>query len=136
MPMNRAGRNYVRRFVPTMSAYVITLLGANWAIAHWQPDGALLILLAILPALPILGVVAVMGLYLAEESDEYLRQRTVLAMLIGTGLLLAVATVWGFLEDDGVVPHVPAYWAFCVWCAGLGIAQVAIALRDRRASPP
>lgn len=135
MRQSRAARNYIRRFVPTMSAYVAVLLGARWAADRWDPDGTLQVLLAVIPALPIVGVIAVMGLYLVEEKDEYLKQRTALAMLIGTGLLLSVATIWGFLEQDGIVPHVPAYWAFMLWCVGLGLAQVAIAIRDRRVAP-
>jgi hypothetical protein len=130
-----AARNYVRRLVPTMLVYVAILFAVRWFAERWQPQGALQVLLAVIPALPIVGVVVIMGLYLAEERDEYLKQRTALAMLIGTGFTLAVASVWGFLEDDGLVPHVPAYWVFMLWCLGMGLAQCGIAIRDRSAAP-
>lgn len=126
-----AGRRYLRRFWPMMIAYVAALFFATSAIKTWQPDGVLLVGLSILPALPIIGVLGVIGLYLIEESDEYLRGRAVRGMLIGLGVVLAVATAWGFLEESGVVPHAPAYWAFVLWCAGWGVAQCVLGLRDR-----
>ncbi|WP_294297924.1 hypothetical protein [uncultured Sphingomonas sp.] len=128
-----AGRRYLRRFWPTMLAYVAALFFAVWATKNWQPDGALLVALSILPALPIIAVIGVIGLYIVEERDEFIRARAVQAMLIGMGFMLAVASAWGFLEDGGVVPHAPAYWAFILWCLGWGIAQCVQSLRDRMA---
>jgi hypothetical protein len=126
-----AARRYIRRFVPTMIAYVVALFGAKYLIAALQPEGALLVALAVLPALPIIGVITVIGLYVVEESDEYLRQRAVSGMLVGLALMLGLATAWGFLEEAGVVAHLPAYWAFVIWCAGWGAAQCLMALRER-----
>ncbi|RHW18994.1 hypothetical protein D1610_02360 [Sphingomonas gilva] len=131
MPTTPAGRRYLKRFVPTMTAYVAALFVSNRVAAVWQPEGAALIALSFLPALPIIGVIIVIGLYLAEESDEYLRHRIVVSMLVGLGLMLSVTTAWGFLEESGVVPHVPAYFAFILWCAGWGAAQCVLALRER-----
>ena len=126
-----AGKRYVRRFIPTMTAYVVLLIGANWVINAWHPEGPLLVALAILPALPIIAVIGVIGLYIVEETDEYQRQRIVSAMLVGVAVMLSLATAWGFLEEAGVVPHLPAYWAFIVWCAAWGFAQCGTALRER-----
>lgn len=126
-----AAKRYVRRFIPTMTAYVVLLIGANWAINAWHPEGPLLVALAILPALPIIAVIGVIGLYIVEETDEYQRQRIISAMLVGVAVMLSLATAWGFLEEAGVVPHLPAYWAFVVWCAGWGFAQCGAALRER-----
>ena len=131
MSSTPAGRRYLKRFAPTMTAYVVALYASNRMAEAWQPDGAALVALSFLPALPIIGVIFVIGLYLAEEKDEYLRQRIVVSMLVGLGLMLSVTTAWGFLEESGVVPHVPAYFAFILWCAGWGAAQCVIALRER-----
>ncbi len=128
---SQAGRRYIKRFFPTMAAYVAALIGANWAINAWQPSGAALVALSILPALPIIGVIGVIGLYIVEETDEYIRQRIITAMMVGLAIMLSLASAWGFLEEGGVVPHVPAYWAFIVWCAAWGLAQCGQNLRDR-----
>jgi hypothetical protein len=129
--MPAATRRYLRRFMPTMAAYVGALFFTNWAIRTWEPQGALLVLLSVLPALPIVILLWVIGRLIVETTDEYIRQAMVTAMLGGTGFLLAVTTIWGFLEDGGVLPHLPAYWAFVLWCAGWGITQFVMALRER-----
>lgn len=130
---NLAQRRYIRRFVPLMAGYVLILFAANRVADTRQLEGATLALLSILPTLPLLGVIVVMGLYLREEADEYLRDRLVVAMLGGTGVLLMVTTVWGFLENSGMVGHPPTYLAFPFWCGAMGIVQCMMALRDRLA---
>jgi hypothetical protein len=125
-----AARRYLRRFVPTMIAYVAALFAANYVIDTQHPTGLALIALAILPALPIVAVIGVIGLYVIEETDEYVRRTAVSAMLAGLAIMLSLATAWGFLEEAGVVRHLPAYWAFVVWCAAWGAAQCFGKLRD------
>lgn len=126
-----AAARYLKRFFPTMTAYLVALFGARYAIEMYDPKGAALVALAVLPALPIVGIIGVIGLYIVEERDEFLRQRAVTGMLAGVAVMLALACVWGFLEEAEVVAHLPAYWAFVIWCAGWGMAQCTLALRDR-----
>jgi hypothetical protein len=125
-----AGRRYLYRFLPTMTLYVVLLFAAQAMIASWHPTGVLLALIAVLPALPLAGVVIIMGLYIAEERDEYLRFQMVRGVLGATGFMLVTTTVWGFLEEGGVVRHLPLYWAFIIWCVGLGFAQGYCSWRD------
>jgi hypothetical protein len=128
-----AARRYLKRFAPTMIAYVVVLFSATYAVKAFHPSGAALIALSILPALPIIAVLVVIGLYLVEETDEYLRQRIVTAMLFGIGVVLAVSTVLGFLQINDVVGKVDVFWGFPGWCAAWGLAQCGLALRDRMA---
>jgi hypothetical protein len=118
-----AQRAYVRRFVPMMIAYVVILLGAIWLKKNLAPSGPVTALLAILSAVPLIGVVWAMGRMLIEETDEYQRMLLARQIIVATGFMLSVTSVWGFLEDFGQVPHVPMYWAFIIWCAGLGIGS-------------
>lgn len=130
-----AGRRYLQRFFPTMFAYVIVLFACVWAIRNWEPKGIELILLSVLPAVPIIAAIVVMGLYLMEETDEFLRQRIASCMLFGTGVLLAAATVYGFLVNGGAIEpssELPL-WAFPLWCFAWGLAQCVISLWDCRA---
>ena len=130
-----AGRRYLRRFFPTMFAYVLVLFACVWAIKNWEPKGIELIVLSVLPALPIIGAIVVIGLYLVEETDEFLRQQIASCMLFGTGVLLAAATVYGFLVNGGAIEpssELPL-WAFPLWCAAWGLAQCVIGLRDHMA---
>jgi hypothetical protein len=78
----------------------------------------------VLPALPIFFFIWAMGAYLVEESDEYLRQRQIIAALCATGFLLAVATGYGFLETFKLVPHIESWAAVPVWAVGLAFGNV------------
>ena len=126
---NVAQRTYQRRAVPLMLAYVAALALAITLHERLAPTGPIAVALAILPALPLIGVVWALGRLLVEEQDEYLRSLHVRQFMIATGFMLAVTCVWGFLETFELVPHVPMYWAFIIWCAGLGIGTLANELR-------
>ena len=119
-----AQRAYLRRFVPLMGAYVIILFGAIWLNKAAAPTGPFAVVLAILPALPLIGVVWAIGRLIVEEADEYQRSLTIRQVIVATGFMLAVTSVWGFLETFALVPHLPMYWAFIIWCAGLGVGSL------------
>jgi len=122
-PMTAAARRYLIRFVPAMLSYVGVLSGSLWAIRNLTPEGPLLWALAVAPALPVIAVIAIMGLYLLEETDEFLRTVLVQSMLWGIGLTLSACTAWGFLENADVVPHIPLYLVFPAFCGSFGLAQ-------------
>lgn len=129
--LNPAQRRYLTRLFPLMIAYVAVIAFENILFHGMELPHLALYALAIAPALPIVGIIAVMGLYLAEETDEYLRIQHAKATLLATGITLSVATAYGFMEDFRLVPHLPAYWAFVVFCAGLGLARGVIKMSDR-----
>jgi hypothetical protein len=126
-PANRA---YLRRFFPMMILYVVFLLGAVWLNKHLAPNGPLAIVLAVLPALPLIGVVWALGRLLVEEEDEYLRSLTARQFIVATGFMLAVTSIWGFLDAFDQVPHMPMYWAFIIWCVGLGVGTLVNEIRS------
>lgn len=99
-------------------------------------SGAAAFVVALLPALPILGMIWAMGRYLVEEQDEYVRHKTMIASLVGLGLVLGVGSFWGFLETFGLVPHVPAWWAVPIWAIGMGLSQFWMSLRDKGGAGP
>lgn len=130
---NHAQRRYLKRFMPAMGAYVVILLACTWAIKAYAPTGPALFLLSLLPSLPLVVAIGVMGLYLIEERDEFIRSRLVTAMMGGLGIMLVITTVWGFLENGGAVGHFPTFLTFPVWCGCFGLWQCAMGLRDRLA---
>jgi hypothetical protein len=124
-----AGTAYNRRMLPLAAAYVVVMLGAILMHDRLHVSGPALYAIAVLPALPLIGVVWALGRFLVEETDEYQRALAVRKMLVATGFLLVVTTIWGFLEQFGLVAHLPAYWCFIVWCIGLGVGAIANKLR-------
>lgn len=119
--LSPAAKRYSVRVIVLSLLYCAFLIPAVYAFKHHLIGGAFAWVAAVLPALPIVGIFAAIGLYLVEEKDEYLRMMTVRQTLWASGIMLSLATIWGFLESFDMVQHIPAYWASVLWFAGLGI---------------
>ena len=128
MAFNAAQKNYTRRMVVLMLAYIAILFAVGHAFTALEPRGPAAYLLGILPALPVIGVFFAMGRYLVDEKDEYLRLVETRKSLIATGFMLTVTTAMGFLQSFDLVPHVDFYWAAILWFAGLGVGSCIQAL--------
>jgi len=120
-----AARRYSLRVIVLMLIYAVALIGAVYAFKHHLIGGPLAWIVGVLPALPIIGVFAAIGLYLVEEGDEYLRMMMVRQTLWASGFALSIATVWGFLESFELVAHVESYFVAILWFAGLGLGACA-----------
>jgi hypothetical protein len=130
-PQNKAQRRYMARFWVMMSLYVICLLSITWLFKHHPPTGPMAYVLAALPSLPIIGVLAIIGLYIAEETDEFERSILIQSQLWGMGATLAITSFWGFLELFVPVSHLPAYVTAVIYWTCVGLATPFIRLRYR-----
>jgi hypothetical protein len=96
------------------------LFGANLALAavlslllrdHFKDAHSpafLPYLIAILPAIPVAGIVFVAGRYLARETDEFIRALVVQSLLWGLGLTFVADTyLGGLLAHPGVFRLIP-----------------------------
>jgi len=128
---NGAIVRYNRRMLLASSGYVLGLGIAISLYNRMELTGIAAFGVALLPTVPTFGMIWAMARYLIEETDEYLRHRTIMAALMGLGLVLVLGIFWGFLETFGVVPHVWAWWVLPVWAIGLGIGQCMMSLRDK-----
>lgn len=117
-------RRYVWRVAAAMTGYAITLLLANYLIDDAGLTGALAIAAALLPAICVAGVFWALARLLIEEQDEYQRLLLVRQILVASGLTLTVATLWGFLEDFALVPHVPVWYATPLFFVALGLGAL------------
>lgn len=132
MARQRAYKRYNRTVIVLSLVYVALLFAAETVIRRGHLAGPLAYVVAVLPALPIIGIFAAIGRYLVEETDEYIRFLTVRQTLIACGLALSFATAWGFLESFGLAPHFDAYWIAVIWFAGLGLGACINKLLGRR----
>lgn len=130
---NPAQRRYVLRVAVAMAAYLVTLSAALRFVGGGAVSGPLAYLLALLPGISVAGVFWAVGRLLVEEQDEYQRMLLVRQSLVATGFTLSVATIWGFLENFELVPHVDAFYIAILWFFGLGLGSGYnwLTLRDR-----
>ncbi|MGD0800409.1 MAG: hypothetical protein ABR906_03755 [Terracidiphilus sp.] len=118
-----AVRRYIVRFVVSMVLYAVFLALAVVIFVHFRPTGPVAWLLAVLPALAIIGQIAAFGMYLAEERDEFQRHSGELALLWGIGATLSVTIVWGSLENFVHLRHLDPTWIYPIFCIFFGIAH-------------
>lgn len=133
MPSTPAQRRYNRDALILCAAYSALLVLAIGLFKNHAPAGPLAYVVALLPALPIVGLFAAIGRYLVTERDEYLRLLMVRQVLVASALALSLATAWGFLESFGVAPRIDAYYIAVVWFGGLGLGNCINRLVERRA---
>ena len=124
MSYNPATKRYNRRVIGLSLLYAVSILIAVYGFKHQLLHGLVAYVVAILPALPIIGIFGAMGRYLIEEQDEYVRMLMVRQTLWASGFALSIATIWGFLESFDLVGHIDAWNIVIVWFLGLGIGSV------------
>jgi hypothetical protein len=120
---SKAGKRYQRRVLTTMAIYMVLLFGTVVLVKHVHVQGALLYVLSVLPAVPVIVTLGWMAVYLKEETDEYLRMITMRALLVGTAALLGVIVVSDFLQSIAERPALPPFTCFVVFFLAFGIAQ-------------
>lgn len=124
MSLNPAIKRYNRRVIGLSLLYGAFILTAVYGFKHQLVHGPVAYVVAILPAIPIIGIFGAMGRYLVEEQDEYVRMLMVRQTLWASGFALSIATIWGFLESFDLVGHVDAWNIVIVWFLGLGIGSI------------
>jgi hypothetical protein len=121
---NPAQRRYVIRIFITTAAYIATLSLAIYFLGHNKVAGPVAYFLALLPGLSVVGMFWAVGRLLIEEEDEYQRMLLVRQSLIATGLTLSLITIWGFLENFNLAPHIDGFYVAIIWFAGLGVGSL------------
>ncbi len=128
MEVNAAGTKASSRYMKRMMFVTIVYIGgvflAGLLFDRYALTGVVAVAVALVPAAGPLGFIWAIGRYLLEEEDEYVRMRETQKFLMATGFMMVVITVYGFLEQYDLVPHVPAYYAIVIWCLGLGVAAL------------
>jgi hypothetical protein len=119
-----AWKRYNWRVIWLSLLYGAFLLPAVYGFKHQLVPHSIAYVVAILPALPIIGIFGAIGRYLVEEQDEYVRMLMVRQSLFASAFALSIATVWGFLESFGLVGHIEAFYIAVLWFFGLGLGAI------------
>ncbi|MGA7685861.1 MAG: hypothetical protein WCC32_13590 [Terriglobales bacterium] len=119
-----AGRRYRRRVLTAMSLYMVILFSCLKLVKTAPMHGWLLYLVALLPAVPVIAVLASLGRYLQEETDEYLRMLATRSLLVGSGALLGTIVVNDFLRLIAHSAALSPFVCFAVFFVAFGLAQM------------
>jgi hypothetical protein len=128
---NLAQRRYVVRMWVAAALCILFSVVTALEFKRGHPTGVLTYLMAILPALPIIGALVGTGIYLLEEADEFQRNLLIQSLLGGMGAILSVATVWGNLEDFAHAPHLDLIWVYPMFWVFVGLSYGVVTLRYR-----
>jgi hypothetical protein len=127
-----------KRFEDRFLFIIVPLLFLDAVLGFWgfryhhlEPNGVLAYLCAVLQSLPFVGFIVVLGIYLAEEKDEFQKSVLVQSLLWGIGATLAVTTFWGSMEKFSQAPHLDAAMVPFVFGIAYIIALAANAWRYR-----
>jgi len=120
-----------RRVLIASIIYAVTLIPVVYAMRHGLVAQPWTTIIALLPAIPVVGFFASYARYLSEEDDEYIRMLVVKQILAATTVAMTCAVVWGFLTDLGGAPPIATYWVAVVWVAAQGAHAFVSWLRAR-----
>ena len=120
-----ATRRFRIRLSVLIVIYFFTMLFASMVFKKHMVSGILEYAVAILPGLPIIGIVWASVKLLVEEPDEFIRMLHVRKLLIATGFCLTVMTVWEFLQTFDLVTYgTNEIGAAFIWFLGLAVGAI------------
>ncbi len=128
---SKASKKYQRDVLRSTGGYVLVLLGSSYIVRHMHPRGWELYFFAVLPAVPLIITLVHLGIYLRDETDEYVRVLTVRSLLVGTGALLATLVVNDFLRAFTTTGALPPFVSFFIFFVAFGVAQAVQARLNR-----
>jgi len=123
MSVSTPHRRYLIRLAVAMLGYMASLFLAVRLIRDGHLSGLLAWLVATLPGVFVAGVFWSIGKLIIEEQDEYQRMLLVRQVLVATGFTLTIVTIYGFLENFGLVAHIDAFYVAILWFIGLGVGS-------------
>jgi Trk-type K+ transport system membrane component len=126
-----AQKRYQRDVTIFMAVYLVLVLCSALIVKHGAPTHLLLYVCSVIPAVPIIGVIARMVRYLREETDEYQRLLRMESILAGTGATLAVLVVSDFLRSFANTGDLPPFTLFLVFALSMAAAELVQYLRNR-----
>ena len=127
----KAARTYVQR----MWAWAAVYLGTVWVNTRYvhqhHPTGAKLFVLAAVPAFDVVAMIAIVGLYLRDEVDEFKRHQLVVSILWAIGFTLALMAFVDFLQSYKSITAPPPFMEFIVFWLTMALVQAVQSVRNR-----
>lgn len=124
-----------RRYVQRMGGIALIYLATVWVITAYvhqhHPTGAKLFMLAAVPAFDVVAMIAVVGVYLRDEIDEFKRHQLIVSILWAIGFTLALMAFVDFLRSYNSITAPPPFMEFTVFWLSMALVQAIQAFRNR-----
>lgn len=127
----KAARRYVQRLGAIGLVYLATVWVITGYVRQHHPTGAKLFMLAAVPAFDVVAMIAVVGLYLREEVDEFKRYQLVVSILWAIGFTLALMAFIDFLRSYRSIAAPPPFLEFTVFWISMALVQAVLTFRNR-----
>ena len=118
MRLTIPNRRFLVRLGISASIFVLSMAAARYLIGEGLVDGPLVWAIAVIPGLAMVSIFYAYGMLIIEQKDEFIRMLVLRQLIIGTGIALSFAIVWGFLEEFGLVAHIYPYYVAVAWIVG------------------
>ena len=115
---SKVNRRFLVRLGVSAAVVLLAVIAARYLIGQELVGGPLVWVLALSPGLAMIGIFYAYGMLIIEQKDEFIRMLVLRQLVIATGIALSFATVWGFLEEFGLVAHIYPYYVAVAWIAG------------------
>ena len=115
---SRPNRRFLFRLGSSAAILVLSHVAARYLIDQELVGSPVVWAVALVPGLAMIGIFYAYGMLIIEQKDEFIRMLVLRQLIIATGIALSFATVWGFLEEFGLVEHIYAYYFAIAWIVG------------------
>lgn len=115
---SRANRRFLFRIGAAAIVLGLSVVAARHLIDQQLLGGPAVWAVALVPGLAMLGIFYAYAMLIIEQKDEFIRMLIFRQFVTATGVALSFATVWGFLEEFGLVDHIYSYYVAVAWIVG------------------
>jgi hypothetical protein len=107
----------------TMTGFALAAVGTSVFVERRHPGGLELYAIAALLSIPIACMLAVFGMYLERERDEFQRVMVVRSLLWAIGGTLVMGVFTGYVRMYGGVLKLPGFSELVAFWLMFGLAQ-------------
>ncbi len=121
---SKPNRLFLFRLGAAAIALGLSVFAARQLIDQQLDAGPLVWAVALAPGLAMIGIFYAYVMLIVEQKDEFIRMLIFRQFIVATGVALSFATVWGFLEEFGLVDHLYSYYVAMAWIVGFAFGGV------------
>ena len=117
---SKPNRRFLIRIGSSAAVMALSAVAADYLFRNGFADGPLVWVLALAPGLAMVGAFYAIVMLIVEQKDEFIRMLILRQLIIGTGIAISFAAVWGFLEYYGLVDHIYPLYFVAAFFGGFG----------------